>query len=308
MHRSSSSRLPLVWVVIVCLLLHASSAVAATLSSYDKITSVDPQAITNLEANQTITIVGARRNDWCFLMYTDQNLHMTTNCSHPPSLTSGLRTPTVNVTNASTATFDVSNLQAGTYLICFRGSFKMVNSSRFALVSAYTALSAFPVTVGGPVNTDLSEFSCCGPFVAGTSANCTVFLRDDFGYLTGSASTTACQFTLCPLRDGRGAIITNMSGPTMIRPGVFLFHFIPEGSGCDATAGVKYGGMPLANKQAFFSVAAGPPASNASTSSCEVLVNGTTVCAITQRDTYGNAIQRCVYNSDGGPVVCTVIN
>jgi hypothetical protein len=205
------------------------------------------------------------------------------------------------------ASLDPSLLSAGNYTVCFRGSYNDTNTT-YALVSRFLPLSITSVTVGGPVNSDLSSFTCCSNFTAGEYGNCTVYLRDDHGFPTGSLNASLCNISICPLRDGKGSPISNRTDITSTKTGVFTFTFVPEGSGCSGTAGVKFNNAPLANQQAFFSVRAGAPASNASTSSCSVLVNGTTLCTITQRDVYGNGIRFCTYNSDGGEPVCSEIN
>lgn len=298
-------------ILVLLQLLASTTTVSAMLTSYSNITEVFPSGITNLDSNQTLFISGARDGDQVFLAVLQPYGSMTggyhaTNCSNPPTLASGHRSPTMTIANEEVS-LDPSQLSAGNYTVCYRGSYNDTNST-FALVARFTALTITTVTVGGPVNSDLSHFTCCNNFTAGEYGNCTVYLKDDLGFPTGSLNASLCNLAICPLRDGKGHYIHNRTEITSEQPGVFMFSFVPEGSGCSGTAGVKFNNAPLANKQVFFSVRAGSPVSNASTSACSVLVNGTTVCTITQRDAYDNGIRLCTYDSDGGDPVCSEIN
>lgn len=302
--------LQVIATVVALLCLGPIAAANALLTSFNNVTDVGPTSITNLDSNQSFIILGARDGDQVFLAMlhgSGGHGHLATNCSNPPTLASGRRSVTMTVVSEEVFV-DPSSLAAGNYTVCFRGSYNDTATDTFVLAPRFMALAVSTVSVGGPVNTDLSGFDCCGNFTAGEYGNCTIHLRDDLGLPTGSLTSSFCNISICPLRDGKGSPITNVTDIVMEQIGVFTFTFVPTGSGCQGTAGVKFSNSPLANRQAYFSVRPSTPASNASTSSCQVLVNGTTLCTITQRDEYENGIRQCTYDSDGGDPVCTEIN
>lgn len=171
----------------------------------------------------------------------------------------------------------------------------------------YFTMLPWQFVVSSSVSPFFSQFCCTGPYVAGEVARCTISLRDETGALAGNEDDI-CKIVICPLQDGQGNDVVDYTLPVMDSFGEFSFTFLPTLSGSKGTAGIKYDNQPLGFKRAYFQVKPGPPAVNMSTSSCRVEANSSTTCAITQRDAYSNGIKECLYNSDGGAVVCNQIN
>lgn len=313
---------------LMALVLVAVAVVSASSSYPTYVYGVSPTGVTNMDRFTTLRLLGGRPGDVFYL------IHSSTNCTNPPVFSSGKRTwlSTIGTNGVSATPLAIGQLVPGPYRICYlsahrvnmtsNSSHRVGNHSNYTILH-YPAFRSNPdarrsgggfstlpflLSVGGMVDRGLSSFSCSGNFSAGSISTCTILLRDGFGNPTGSTNAS-CRISLCPFLDGRGSPMQDFTPPAMNSFGTFVVNFMPREAGCLGTLGVSFDGKPIANRQAFFKITAGVPASNRSTSECRSdPLNGTILCAITQRDYFDNAIKMCVYNSDGGAPTCTAIN
>ena len=209
-------------------------------------------------------------------------------CSDPPTHWRE-RTSEVVMMKPSNVEIFVRGMEPGEYKTCFRTELSLIEIQHLRLY------------VSGNIDSTASVMCCDGPFFVGNRTYCTLTTKDNNG-LPAGWKEDECRLRVCPLTDGRGGNIHDFVQPYFVEVGKFMFHFTAFHSGCQGSAGALYDGHPLGNRNAFFHLYPAKVEPKMATSQCTPHPEDTSrhpVCEITQRDMFGNPVQRCNVDTDG---------